>query len=107
MNKRIVCHLTLVVAMAFVNPLSAQDWPGLLGPDGSARTSQTVPTEWSEKENLLWKLELPGAGSSSPVIIGDRLFVTCYKLEGDSLTRFVVCVDKKNGGKEMGERISS
>ena len=46
---------------------------------------------------MLWKLDLPGAGSSSPIIVGDRVFVTCYSREGNSINRHVVCVDKRDG----------
>jgi outer membrane protein assembly factor BamB len=52
------------------------DWPRWRGPgrDGVARTD--VPTEWTEGKSIAWKAEIPGRGHSSPVIWGDRLFVT-------------------------------
>ena len=51
-------------------------WPQWRGPfaTGVSR-SATPPTEWSETKNIRWKVELPGRGSSSPVIWGDRMFV--------------------------------
>ena len=51
-------------------------WPSWRGPfeNGIARTA--VPTEWSATKNVAWKTEIPGKGNSSPVIWGDRIFVT-------------------------------
>ncbi|MGQ9576424.1 MAG: outer membrane protein assembly factor BamB family protein [Thermoguttaceae bacterium] len=36
------------------------------------------PAQWSDTENLAWKTPLPGFGSSSPIVVGERVFVTCY-----------------------------
>jgi len=79
---------------------SAQDWPQFLGPNGSAHCADVAPTSWNESENMLWKLDLPGAGSSSPIIVGDRVFVTCYAQANGKLKRQTVCVDK-NTGKQL------
>src|SRR6186997_1801336 len=51
-------------------------WPQWRGPfaTGVSR-SATPPAEWSETKNIRWKVEIPGRGSSSPVIWGDRMFV--------------------------------
>ena len=51
-------------------------WPQWRGPyaTGVSRHANP-PTEWSETKNIRWKVEIPGRGSSSPVIWGDRLFV--------------------------------
>jgi outer membrane protein assembly factor BamB len=51
-------------------------WPQWRGPfaTGVSR-SATPPTEWSETKNIRWKVEIPGRGSSSPVIWGERIFV--------------------------------
>ncbi|WP_283433510.1 PQQ-binding-like beta-propeller repeat protein [Neorhodopirellula lusitana] len=75
----------------------ADDWTGFLGPDGAARSTETVPTKWSDSENLLWKVNLPGSGSSSPVVVGDRVIVTCYLADGSTPKRQVICVDKNTG----------
>ncbi|QEG25238.1 outer membrane protein assembly factor BamB family protein [Mariniblastus fucicola] len=99
MNKK--TFLLIALPMTFVlwisNSASAQDWPGFLGENGAARSADKVPTTWNENENLLWKLELPGSGSSSPVVVGDRVFVTCFNESKKSFSRFVVCADKKTG----------
>ena len=41
---------------------------------GVSRTA-TPPVEWSETKNIKWKVEIPGRGSSSPVVWGDRIFL--------------------------------
>ncbi len=100
MNNK--CHLLWIFAILVLCtvPASAQDWRGFLGNEGNAKSSDRIPTVWNEKKNLQWKLDLPGAGSSSPVIIGNRVFVTCYKETKKSFDRFIVCADKVSG-KEL------
>ncbi len=88
-----LCLLVLTGSRACI----AEDWPEFLGPQGSARSSDHVPVEWSDDQNLLWKRQLPGEGSSSPIIVGDRVFVTCYARKDDRVARFVVCLDKNSG----------
>lgn len=84
---------------------TADDWTRFRGANGTGvSASTTLPTKWSESENVTWKVELPGPGSSSPVVSGDRIFVTCYSGYGvesggdfSSLVRHLVCVDANSG----------
>ncbi len=70
-------------AVAAVEPTlvkpSSKDWPRFRGPTGMG-TSDAVglPLTWSSTENVAWKSELPGPGASSPVVRGDRIYLTCY-----------------------------
>jgi outer membrane protein assembly factor BamB len=68
--------------------LTAADWPQFRGPGGRgvSRTA-TVPLEWSDTHNLKWQTDLPGPGSSSPIVVGDRVFVTCYSGYGSNPAR--------------------
>ena len=51
-------------------------WPQWRGPQGTGvSTTATPPTEWNETKNVRWKVEVPGRGSSTPVVWGDRLYV--------------------------------
>ena len=51
-------------------------WPQWRGPHGTGVSrSANPPLEWSETKNVRWKVEIPGRGSASPVVWGDRLFV--------------------------------
>jgi outer membrane protein assembly factor BamB len=71
-------------------------WPQWRGPTGQGyATDDKVPLEWSATKNLLWKTKLPGAGHSTPIIWGDRAFLTCANADGSE--RRVVCVNTKTG----------
>jgi outer membrane protein assembly factor BamB len=53
------------------------DWPQFRGPNGSATSAEAhLPTEWGADKNIDWKVNLPGYGWSSPVVWGDKVFVT-------------------------------
>lgn len=106
--RRIVKVLTLVfVAVVTASAGHAADWTRFRGPNGSAVSeAKKVPTDWSDTKNLAWKTELPGPGSSSPIIVGERVFVTCYSGYGVSrrdagdvkqLQRHLICVSLKDG----------
>ncbi len=77
--------------------LNAQDWPEFLGPGGTARSEDSVPTNWDESTHMLWRVDLPGPGSSSPIVVGDKVVVTCYVNADSQLERQVLCYDKASG----------
>lgn len=60
--------------------LSAQtrgtDWPSWRGPNGGVSPDRSLPTSWSASENIAWKAPLAGAGVSTPIVVGDRVYVT-------------------------------
>ena len=78
-------------------PAAADDWPEFLGPGGAARSAEVVATTWDATTNVAWKVDLPGTGSSSPIIIGDKVIVTCYVAGDDNAKRQVLCFDKNSG----------
>ncbi|QDV55545.1 PQQ-binding-like beta-propeller repeat protein [Rosistilla oblonga] len=82
----------------------ASDWPFWRGPDqnGVASAKQTPPTSWSETENVLWRAEVPGRGHSSPVVIGDRVFITSADHERE--VQIVLGLDRATG-KQLWETI--
>ena len=93
-------------SLCFVTICSA-DWPRFRGPNGSGISgdSTETPVKWGP-EDVSWKVDLPGTGVSSPIIVGDNVFVTCYSGYGTSredlddineLKRHLVCVDRKSG----------
>lgn len=75
----------------------AQDeWPQFRGPDGQGHAEGAKPpSTWSETENITWKTPLPGLGFSSPVISGNRIWMTTATDEGHSLR--ALCVDRASG----------
>lgn len=56
---------------------SDADWPQFRGPDGQGHAEGIQPAvQWSESENVTWKVDLPGVGWSSPVVAGDDVYLT-------------------------------
>ncbi len=68
-------------------------WRGPRG-DGVSRES-TAPLKWSDSENIRWKSPIPGRGLSSPIVVGDAIFVTTFMAENDS--RRLIKIDKTSG----------
>lgn len=97
-------YLTLDCLMT---PIQAGDWPRFRGPNGSGISPDATapPTEWGTDKNIRWKSELPGPGVSSPIVVGNKVLVTCYSGYGDrktegnveDLKRHLVCVDRNTG----------
>lgn len=86
-----VCHFAAPASFA-----EEKNWPNWRGPSGQGYSSDTqVPLTWSETENLLWKTELPGQGNSSPIVWGERLFLTAASHDGKE--RSVVCIRASDG----------
>ena len=96
----------VVVALLLAAQLAAAaepEWPRFRGPNGSGlATAAQPPTTWSDTQNLKWKTELPGPGTSSPILVGDRIFLTCWTGYGatkgkSTFARELVCVDRATG----------
>ncbi|MBL8816077.1 MAG: PQQ-binding-like beta-propeller repeat protein [Planctomyces sp.] len=69
----------MCLSLAAIVNLQAADWMRFRGPDGAGVASdQKIPAEFGPEKNLKWKIEVP-AGTSSPIIIGHRLFLTSHK----------------------------
>ena len=74
---------------------TAENWPRFRGPLGTGHHSGVaLPTQWSAG-NVLWRAELKGAGHSSPVIWGERVFLTAATDQGRA--RFVLALDARSG----------
>jgi len=86
------------------------DWTGFRGPRGSGVSAETgLPTTWTSKENVVWRTKLPGPGTSCPVVIGNKIYLTCYSGYGEvngkdddeknmpKLVRHVVCLARDGG----------
>jgi hypothetical protein len=116
-SRRTVLALLLVLGPAFAASAAAADWTRFRGPDGlGTAPGATVPVRWSESENVLWKAELPGAGASSPIVLGERIYLTCYSGFGvpggrggsiQDLRRHVVCLRLRDGGTVWAESVPS
>lgn len=94
-----------MAVLSCVVTMSAADWPQYRGANGSGFSPDAKPPlKWSDKENLKWKTPLPGPGSSSPIVISNRVYVTCYSGYGagaggdpEKLKRHLICLDRADG----------
>ncbi len=73
-----------------------QDWPQFRGPTGQGVSDERgLPLTWSENKNVRWKVAIPGRGWSSPVVQGDRIWLTTATEEGKSLR--AIAIDRNTG----------
>jgi outer membrane protein assembly factor BamB len=82
---------------------SAEEWPGWRGPWGDGTSAETgIPLRWGKSENIAWKVPIPGIGHSSPIVWGDRVFVTTCLLKEQQ--RLLLCLDRRDG-KLLWQRV--
>ena len=103
MRSLVFCLAAITIGCLITAHAAAADWTQFRGPGGQGRTDEkSLPTVWSDIYNLAWKAELPGFGASSPIVLGDRLYVTCYSGYGvdpqgsgsmEDLRLHVVCLN--------------
>lgn len=102
--------LTAACLLAVHGIASAEDWASFRGPQTNGISSdKNVPLEWGADQNLAWKLKLPGKGFSSPIVVGDAVFVTTYTGgEGDlsELERTLVKIDRKTGKQVWAKSVA-
>lgn len=80
---------TFLVTLAF-----ADNWPGFRGPTSDGQSlEKKLPTTWSDKDNVKWKIALPEQGNASPVVWGHRVFLG----QPIGKKRSLWCIDRKNG----------
>ena len=117
-RRRPAWALAFLLAALIGKPAAAQNWPSFRGPGASGVAEGRGPTTWNlqSSQNVKWKTEIPGLGLSSPVVWGDRVFVTTAitsaaqteflkSLNGDVESSSdmtpqswrVYCLDKKTG----------
>ena len=92
----VVVLIFLFGAGARPAPLKTEEWPGWRGPTSQGVSAETgLPVRWGPGENVAWKTQVPGRGWSSPIIYGDRVFVTSADEDGASCR--VLCLDRRTG----------
>lgn len=75
--NRVLPPVTGLVCAAFATLAASVEWPEWRGPDGQGHASGgNFPVHWSETENVAWKTPIPGRGWSSPVILGNQIWLT-------------------------------
>lgn len=119
-------HLALVLGFSMF--AANNDWPQWRGPNNDGIARGDAPVEWNDTKNIAWRAAIPGRGNSSPVIWGDKIFLTtAVPTDGAASStqpvqrqgrgpgggaaagrehKFVVmCLDRRNG-KVLWERVS-
>jgi len=99
--------ITFVLALGLTSRAASEDWNRFRGPNGLGVTdAKNLPERWSDSSGIAWKVRLPGSGTSSPIVAGQRTFVTAYSGYGTDrsevgelkdLRQHVVCVDARAG----------
>src|SRR6059058_4898777 len=96
-------RLTFFCSVLFATSALAGNWPGWRGPHGDGVCDEkNLPLHWSTNENVRWRVPLPERGNSTPVIWGNRVFVT-QAIEKSSLPkegkhrRTLMCFDRSKG----------
>ena len=96
--KKMSLSITLIMAgvsLIIAGQIFAQDWPGWRSDGSGISPEKNLPLKWSENEGVKWKIPIPGAGHSSPIVWGNRVFVTTAAAEDPNVETF-------RGGVFMG-----
>lgn len=85
-----------IIGLSAPTVLRAEQWPGWRGPRGDGASDEIgIPVHWSATENIAWKTAIPGKGHSSPIVWGDRVFLTtCIEKQQ---RRMLLCLDRRDG----------
>jgi outer membrane protein assembly factor BamB len=111
---RVPAACSLLAALSVAVAARADNWPAWRGPTGQGHSSETnLPLKWSAKENVKWKVALESPGNSTPIIWGDKIFITQAnkdpnpkkdekgkidnKARRDGTVRSLICLSRKNG----------
>jgi outer membrane protein assembly factor BamB len=100
--KRHLTALALAVGLLAQGPLRGEDWPEFRGPTGQGLAAgAALPVHWGPDTHVVWKQRIPGSGWSSPVVAGNRIYLTTSvpvpdSADGDQSLR-ALCLDARTG----------
>src|SRR6185436_16580117 len=95
---------TVVLLMAR-GGIRGDNWPAWRGPHATGVAEERdLPLKWGPKENIRWKVALPEAGNSTPIIWGDRVFIT-QALDGGK-RRALIAFDRADGKKLWQQEVA-
>lgn len=107
MRRRVPGFVVLIGLLLINGAVLHADGTTAFRGDWTGKSSATgLPTEWDADTNIVWKQELPGPGTSTPIVVDGRIYLTCYSgyaLSADDpgnkedLVRHIVCLDRKTG----------
>src|SRR5215213_10003436 len=91
---RTTCVPLLLALLA--GPFGAENWERFRGPNATGTSDdKNVPLQFGTSENVVWKAPLKGAGNSSPIVWGDRVFL--HEASKDGKSRSLLCFDAASG----------
>lgn len=97
--------LTCLLALCFIRPVIADNWPAWRGAAGKGIANESgLPTKFSSTENVTWKAPLPASGNSTPIVWQDHVFVTCPIDAGK--TRSLICFDRRTGKEQWRHNVA-
>lgn len=100
---RLFLSLSAILGLAVVTVPAARlkptaDWAQWRGPNAAGLgSSSKLPVTWSQTENIRWSVELPGWGTSSPVVFNDRVYVTSQTVSEGKKSLLTFCLRRDNG----------
>ena len=96
--------LAMCGLLGFVLVAGAANWPRFRGPNGTGiADDKDIPVNWTDKDVALEGARCPGAGNSSPIVWGDRLFLQSASPDGKE--RFLLCLSTADG-KELWRQVA-
>src|SRR5262245_28042621 len=116
-----LCFVAIALLALITTRVRAQgrvaDWAQFRGPGGLGISAEkNLPDSWSQTENIAWKTGLPGAGTSSPIVVGKRIYLTSYSgyaVPGEAggnmeeLKRHLLCLNAEDGKIIWNKTIAS
>ena len=99
-------YILFLVTLALISFDSAiaENWPCFRGPTRQGISHEKdIPLEWNRTSNIVWKTPIPGVGWSSPIVFGDRVFVTTATDKGASYR--LLCLDRRTGAVLWNKQI--
>jgi outer membrane protein assembly factor BamB len=100
-----IVRLTFILALIAGASVTAADWPQWRGPNGTGATDESnLPVRWSASQNVRWKAQIGGLGVSTPIVSGDRVFVTSQIGAGVRQAGNHPRLVQGGGAAEAGER---
>jgi hypothetical protein len=87
----------LLLVLFYPTSVFADNWPAWRGAQGAGvTTEESLPLKWSTQKNVRWKVKLPGPGDSSPIVWGERVFIT-QSLDPKGTRRALMCFERRQG----------
>ena len=93
----------ILILAAFTLSAAAADWANWRGPNHNGSTvAAGLPVKFSKTENIAWKVAMPGPSAATPIILGDKVFVSSTDPKAKEL--LALCLDRRTG-KEIWRQV--